>query len=165
MMQDPTNGSVDHSLAGKLLFWLLAATPKLLGFVAMAMAPVVAFVLGLQILPLDAKDPHRDAVRRIMGCVVSSLMLGLPALIYMDQHMAWVFDSANSLAVRADFPERLGSASVMWSVLLLGALPGWWLVGAVMRKLASWRDKDLGAIAEDVTSVVDVVRKRGGDAS
>ena len=157
-MMDQNSANIDGSLVGKFLAGALSAAPKMLGFLALAMAPVVAFFLGLQVLPLDPKDPHRDAVRRIMGCVVSSLIIGLPALIYLDQHMAWVFDAAGSLATRAAMPERMGGASVMWSVLLLAALPGWWLVGAVMRRFASWRDKDLEGIAKDVAEALNAAR-------
>lgn len=130
---------------------------KILAAVVAIASPLFAFFLGLQVIPLDKTDPHADTIRRLMGCATSSMVLGGPALIVLNRMAPWVFESAVSVGAMLHLPE-LGLLWLIAVVLLISALPGWWLVGAVMRRLATWRDKDLGQIISDAKTLADEVK-------
>lgn len=131
---------------------------KLIALLVALLAPVVAFVLGLQVLPLDPKDPHRDLVRRLMGCAVASLAFGLPMLAYLHHTWPWLWDEASAITVRMGL-DSIGGYAITWACLLVAALPGWWVVGAFMRKLASWKDKTLNEIVTDARETAAEVVK------
>jgi hypothetical protein len=134
-MSDPASGALGGAVTNKVLAWAF-------GLVLMLGAPVLGFVLGLQVIPLNKDDPHRDLVRRLLGCVVSSFLVGLPALIWIASSHPWVFDGARTLMHQVHLPEVVGPLMVLWAVLLVSALPGWWLVGALVKRVAS---QDWGA--------------------
>ncbi len=122
---------------------------KVGGVVVAFCMPMLAFVLGLQVIPLSKADPHRDVVRRLLGCAVSSLTLGAVVLVAIYKLAPWVFDACWDVAAMFG----AGPLGLIWLaaiVLLLSALPGWWLVGAVVRKVASWDGKTIGQIAQDI---------------
>lgn len=141
-----------ESIAG--LPWL----HKVIALLVALLAPVVAFILGLQVLPLDPLDPHRDLVRRLMGCAVASLVFGLPTLAYIHHGWPWLWDEASTVTVRLGL-DSVGGYAITWACLLVTALPGWWVVGAVMRKLASWKGKSINEIASDARATVAEVIK------
>ncbi len=118
--------------------------------------PILAFFLGLQVIPLSKADPHRDVVRRLLGCAVSSFTLGPAVLVALFKVAPWVFDAC--FDVFAKF--GAGPLGYLWLVavvLLLSALPGWWLVGALVREVAGWDGKSLAEIAKDVKGELDKV--------
>lgn len=130
MSADPASGALGGVVVNKVAAWAV-------GLVLMLGAPVLGFVLGLQVIPLNKDDPHRDLVRRLLGCVVSSFLVGLPALIWIASAHAWVFEGARLLMHQVRLPDVCGPLMVLWAVLLVSALPGWWLVGAVVKRVAS----------------------------
>lgn len=138
--------------------WVLLVLNKLAGAVLFVAVPVFAVVLGLQVIPLDPKDPHRDLVRRLLGCAVSSAVVGIPVLVMLHVSFPSLFAGAASLAGLLELPPKVGPWAVVWSVFLVCALPGWWLVGAVMRHLAKeLTTKELPEIVEDVAQAVKKV--------
>lgn len=130
---------------------------KIIAGIVAFLAPVFAFVLGLQVIPLDKKDPHADAIRRLMGCATSSMVVGGVSLVVLYRLAPWTFHSAAEIGGLLGEP-LIGVIWLFAVVLLLGALPGWWLVGAVMRRLATWRDKNLDQIIEDANAIKAKVR-------
>ena len=144
-MSDPASGALGGAVVNKVLGWSV-------GLVFMLGAPVLGFVLGLQVIPLRSEDPHRDLVRRLLGCVVSSFLVGLPVLIWVASVHAWVFEGARLLMTQVRLPEVVGPLMVMWAVLLVSALPGWWLVGALVKRAA----------AQDWDAALDMVKGRVG---
>lgn len=123
---------------------------KVIALVAFFVVTLVAFFLGLQVIPLDEKDPHKDVVRRLVGCAISSLVVGLPALAFMHNTMPWMYTSIAAVFNMMDIDPTYGPKLINWSILLVAGLPGWWLVGAVVRQVAGWRDKTIKQIKEEV---------------
>lgn len=130
---------------------------KVIAMVVAIGTPIFAFFLGIQVIPLDKDDPHTDMVRRLMGCATSSMVLGGPALVVLNRFAPWVFESAAGIGEFFHEP-LIGVIWLMAVVLLLAALPGWWLVGAVMKRLASWKDKNLDQIIDDAKAIKAEVR-------
>lgn len=122
---------------------------KLLAAIVTVLSPVVGFLLGLKVIPLSEKNPNSDLFHRLLGCVASSLVLGAFALVYLYHSQHWVFTSAWEIG---DYV-KAGEVGVIWligAVLLVCALPGWWLVGAVVRSMAGWEGKDVRGVLQDV---------------
>lgn len=129
---------------------------KLGGMAVAFAAPFLGFVLGLQVLPLSKADPHRDVVRRLLGCAVSSMTIGPCILVAIYKLAPWVFDAVWDVgAMFGGGP--LGLIWLAGIVLLLSALPGWWLVGALVREVASWDGKTIAEIAQDIRSDAEQV--------
>lgn len=120
--------------------------------------PILAFFLGLQVIPLSKTDPHRDVVRRILGCVVSSFTLGPVGLVAIYKLAPWVYDACFAVAEKMFDLGPLGYIWLTALVLLLSALPGWWLVGALVREVAGWDGKSLAEIAQDVSGDMEKVK-------
>lgn len=135
------------TLPGKLL----SVTIAIVGFTA---AFLLAFFLGLQLIPLDAKDPHKDLVRRLLGCAVSSLIVGLPVLIYLHYSFAWVFTSASAISELNGLGKDIGPQLVTWCVFLVAALPGWWFVGMLVRQAAGFEGKTLAQAKDDIKAML-----------
>lgn len=127
---------------------------KVLSAIVAFFSPVIAFFLMLSWLPLDKADPHRDVVRRLLGCGVSSMLVGGPALIYLHEQHAWVMNAAYEVGERFG-SGQLGLIWLMGSVLLSAGLPGWILVGAVMRSVAKLDGKDLPGVVRAAREMVD----------
>ena len=126
------------------------AASKVLSLMSFVAVSVIAFVLGVQVIPLDNTDPHRDMVRRLLGCAVSSLAIGLPALAFVQNPMPWMFSSIGEVFVMLDLPATFGQKLITWSILLVAAIPGWWLVGSYVRQAAGWQGKTMKEIKEEV---------------
>jgi hypothetical protein len=152
-MSEPLSDVSLLALLKALLFWVcgLKFWAWLGGVLVLLLAPVLGFVLGLQVMPLDPAEPHKDLVRRLLGCVVSSLLLGVPGLIWLHKNMVWVFESARGLVAMMGAPEVVGPFVVMWGVLLVAALPGWWLVGRLVKRVIS---QDWDKVLDNVKSEV-----------
>jgi hypothetical protein len=135
-MTEPNSTAI--GIFGKLsvLIWIL-------------MTPLVAFALGTKVVPLDKSDPHGDAVRRIMGCFISSFVFAFGGLLALYRYAEWVYPAAAKIALSLGIPEWTGGAALFWVLSIIGALPGWWIVGPFMRWFASRRDKTITEIAED----------------
>jgi len=113
----------------KLAWWLLS-------FLTMVGAPVLAFFLGLKFIPLDPKNPHDDVTRRLLGAAVSSFLVGGVSLVYLMQSMRWVFEAAADVMRLIHWMPEIGPLMIIFGVLLVSALPGWWFVGALVRRVA-----------------------------
>lgn len=117
-------------------------------------APLLAFALGTQVVPLDKDDPHRDAVRRIIGCFISSFLVAVVGMVLLHRFAPWALPAASEVAVAMGLPGLAGPLSIFWWFLILGALPGWWIVGPFMRWFATRRNKSFGEIVSDGRKVV-----------
>lgn len=135
-------------------------TGKAAAIILALAAPLLAFALGTQIVPLDKNDPHRDAVRRILGCFISSFIVTVAGLLVLHRYAGWVFPAAIDVAEALSLPGWAGAFSIFWAICIIGALPGWWIVGPFMRWFASRRDKSLTEIAQDARE--DVGKVMGG---
>lgn len=148
-MADPASSAAGIGIGGKI------------ASVVMTIAvPLMAFALGTKVVPLDKNDPHGDAVRRIIGCFISSFLVSVAGLLLLHQYAGWVFPAAADIASGMGFPGQLGALSIFWSLFTIGALPGWWIVGPFMRWFASRRDKSIAEIASDARA--DVSKVIGG---
>lgn len=113
-------------------------------------ASLLAFWLGMRIVPLRVGKESTDAVNRIMACVVSSFLVGMPVLAQTHEHMPGVFASAQTLAVLYGFPPFLGLAVLMGCTLLLCSLPGPWLLVALVMFFENRKHKDPVEIYKDL---------------
>lgn len=133
---------------------------KIAGIILALAAPLLAFALGTHVVPLDKDDPHRDAVRRILGCFISSFIVTVVGLLLLHRYAGWVFPSAIDVSEALGMPGWAGAFAIFWAICIIGALPGWWIVGPFMRWFASRRDKSFTEIAQDARE--DVGKVVGG---
>lgn len=123
---------------------------KAIALAAFFLVTLVAFFLGLQAIPLDKDEPHKDVVRRLIGCAVSSLVIGIPAMAFLHNTWPWMYTSTSAVFAMMDMSPVYGPKVLNWSILLVAGLPGWWLVGAVVRQMATWRNKTIKEIKDEV---------------
>lgn len=138
-MSEPVSGTAGGIAGYKLV---LACLP-----VAVSL---IAFWLGLRFVPVRKGREREDIIDRVMACVVSSFVVGIPALVLLMQHWPGAFTAGEQLALRATLQPVTGFFAVTGCVLLLSSIPGPWLVAAVFLWLERRKDKDIGQIIGDV---------------
>lgn len=145
-MSDPTAG------AGALAGYKIAL------FSLPIVASLIAFWLGLRFVPLRTDDPRADLINRVMACLVSSFVLGIPALVLLMQHTPGAFDAGTALALLAGLPPVAGFFAITLCITVLCSIPGPWLMAAVFLWLQRRKGKDIAELVQearqDVASIV-----------
>lgn len=131
----------------------LAFGHKVVAAVAMLMTPLAVFALGIKAAPLDERDPHGDLVRRIVGCMLTGAVIAFTAMVIMVQLTPWVFPGAAQVLMMFGMPGALGPFIVFWVFLVLGSIPGWFLLGPVFQWFADRRNSKLDQIARDMDAL------------
>ena len=91
-------------------------------------ASLLAFWLGLRFVPLRATDPRGDLLNRVLACLVSGFVLGVPALVMLMQHWPGIFDAGARLAILAALPAIAGFFVITGCVFVVCSIPGPWVV-------------------------------------
>lgn len=107
---------------------------------------IIAFWLGILAVPLSKGREVRDLVYRVMSCVVSSFLVGIPALISLKKFMPEVFTLMDELSVHAQIDPFAGFLVLAACVMLLSSLPGPWIVGSVFMFLEKQKDKPIDEV-------------------
>jgi len=108
---------------------------------------VLAVCLGFSVVPLKAGDEHRDAVRRLAGGLLCSFMLGFPLAFKAIDQFPWLMSPwQRMLPDSHPLMVYLAAASPF---LAITAVPGFWIVAAVMRWFTNRADKDAGELLAD----------------
>ena len=128
---------------------------KLALFTLPVLASLLAFWLGLRFVPLRRSDPRGDLINRVLACLVSSFVLGVPALVMLIQHWPGVFDAGVQLALLAEVPSIAGFFVITGCVLVVCSIPGPWIVAGVFL----WLKRSEG---QTITEMADQLR---GDIS
>lgn len=128
---------------------------KLALFTLPVLASLLAFWLGLRFVPLRSTDPRGDLINRVLACLVSSFVLGVPALVMLIQHWPGVFDAGVQLALLAEVPSIAGFFVITGCVLVVCSIPGPWIVAGVFL----WLKRSEG---QTITEMADQLR---GDIS
>lgn len=150
-MSDPTAG------AGTFAGYKLAL------FSLPIVASLIAFWLGLRFVPLRTEDPRADLINRVMACLVSAFLLGIPALVALMQHMPGAFNAGTALAVVASLPPIAGFFAITLCVFVVCSIPGPWLMAAVFLWLQRRKGKDIAELVHDVREEVGhIVGGAGG---
>lgn len=123
---------------------------KLALFSLPVIASLIAFWLGLRFVPLRTNDPRGDLINRVMACVVSSFVIGVPALVLLIQHWPGAFEAGMRLAELAALPTIAGFFAVTGCVLIICSIPGPWIVAAVFLWLQRSEGKDIAEMADQV---------------
>lgn len=123
---------------------------KLALFSLPVIASLIAFWLGLRFVPLRTNDPRGDLINRVMACVVSSFVIGVPALVLLIQHWPGAFEAGMRLAELAALPTIAGFFAVTGCVLIVCSIPGPWIVAAVFLWLQRSEGKDIAEMADQV---------------
>jgi hypothetical protein len=110
---------------------------------------ILAFALGMRIVPLRKGREMRDMMDRLLACGVSTFVVGLPVLVAILNHFPWMFSGATELASRAGTEPVVGFFAIVGCVMLVCSLPGPWLLVAYLRWFERRRGKDLGELAGD----------------
>lgn len=127
----------------------LAIGHKITAVIIMLFTPVAIFALGIRSAPLDVRDPHGDLVRRLVGCMMTGAVIAFAAMVIIMQLAPWVFQAAAQVMVVMGFPGALGALVVFWVFLVLGSIPGWFLLGPVFQWFADRRNAKLEEILQD----------------
>lgn len=124
---------------------------KLALFSLPVLASLLAFWLGLRFVPLRGTDPRGDLINRVLACLVSSFVLGVPALVLLIQHWPSVFDAGVQLALLAEVPSIAGFFVITGCVLVVCSIPGPWIVAGVFL----WLKRSEG---QTITEMADQLR-------
>ena len=110
---------------------------------------IVAFWLGMLAIPLRAGREIRDLLYRVMSCVASSFMIGVPALIALRKYLPFVFEEAEALATMARLDPFAGFLILISCVMLVCSIPGPWVVGSVFLFLEKQKDRPIDDVIGD----------------
>ena len=124
---------------------------KLVLFSLPVIASLIAFWLGLRFVPLRGADPRSDLINRVFACLVSSFLLGVPALVLLMQHWPGVFEAGMQLALLATLPSIAGFFVITACVLVVCSIPGPWIVAGVFL----WLKRSEG---QTITEMADQLR-------
>lgn len=124
---------------------------KLALFTLPVLASLLALWLGLRFVPLRSTDPRGDLINRVLACLVSSFVLGVPALVMLIQHWPGVFDAGVQLALLAEVPSIAGFFVITGCVLVVCSIPGPWIVAGVFL----WLKRSEG---QTITEMADQLR-------
>lgn len=126
-------------------------------------ASLLAFWLGLRFVPLRATDPRGDLLNRVLACLVSGFVLGVPALVMLMQHWPGIFDAGVRLALLAAMPAIAGFFVITGCVFVVCSIPGPWVVAGVFLWLKRSEGKTITEIGQDIRR--DLGEARRGDAA
>lgn len=133
-----------HTMSEPVLPTIAGAKVWLLGLPVVVSA--LAFWLGLLAIPLRKGREVRDLLYRILSCIVSSFVCGIPALIALKQYVPFAFEEAQTLAVMAGTDPMAGFLTFCGCVMLVCSLPGPWVVSSFFLLVDKHRDKPLDEI-------------------
>lgn len=140
---------------------------KLALFSLPVLASLLAFWLGLRFVPLRATDPRGDLLNRVLACLVSSFLLGVPALVMLMQHWPGVFDAGMRLAMLAALPSISGFFVITACVLVVCSIPGPWVVAGVFLWLKRSEGQTITEMADqlrsDITGNTNQSKQRKAD--
>lgn len=122
-------------------------------------ASLIAFWLGLRFVPLRDDDPRSDLLGRVLACLVSGFVLGIPALVLLMQHWPGIFDAGVRLATFAQLPDIAGFFVITGCVFVVSSIPGPWIMAAVFLWLKRSEGKTITEFAQEVRNDI-----RGGNA-
>lgn len=121
---------------------------------------LLAFWLGLRFVPLRSDDPRSDLLGRVLACLVSGFVLGIPALVGLMQHWPSIFDAGIRLAELAQLPAIAGFFVITGCVFVVSSIPGPWIMAAVFLWLKRSEGKTITEVAQDVRNDISAMRRR-----
>jgi len=141
---------------------------KLALFSLPVIASLIAFWLGIRYVPLRDTDPRGDLINRVLACLVSGFVIGVPALVMLMQHMPGIFMAGMELARLAALPSISGFFVITGSVLVVCSIPGPWIVAGVFLWLKRSEGQTItemaGQLREDIAGHVHVSgNSKGGE--
>ncbi|MDR3005723.1 MAG: hypothetical protein LBV14_15995 [Acidovorax sp.] len=122
-------------------------------------ASLIAFWLGLRFVPLRTADPRGDLLNRVLACLVSGFVLGIPTLVMLMLHWPGVFEAGVRLAMVAGMPGIAGFFVITGCVMVVCSIPGPWIVAAVFLWLKRSEGKTITEIAQDLRDDVGALRR------
>lgn len=124
-------------------------------------ASLLAFWLGLRFVPLRTTDPRGDLLNRVLACLVSGFVLGVPALVMLMQHWPGIFDAGVRLAALAALPAIAGFFVITGCVFVVCSIPGPWVVAAVFLWLKRSEGQTITEMAQDARRDLSAARRNG----
>lgn len=116
-------------------------------------AAIVGFWLGLRFVPLRKGFELEDVTNRMTACAVSSFVLGIPALVVLQQHAPGSVLAMQQLAAMVGLDVGMGILILAGCVFLVCSVPGPWLIAAVFLYLERRKGKDIKELVNEVRGV------------
>lgn len=113
-------------------------------------AAIVGFWLGLRFVPLRQGCELADVTNRMTACAVSSFVLGIPALVLLQQHAPGSVVAMQQLATMVGLQEGMGVLILAGCVFLASSVPGPWLIAAVFLYMERRKGKDIKELVNEV---------------
>ncbi|MEG0413472.1 MAG: hypothetical protein RR584_11500 [Comamonas sp.] len=113
-------------------------------------AAIAGFWLGLRFVPLRKGYELDDVTNRMTACAVSSFVLGIPALILLQQHAPGSVVAMQQLAHMVGLQEGMGVLILAGCMFLVCSVPGPWLIAAVFLYMERRKGKDIKELVNEV---------------
>jgi hypothetical protein len=124
-------------------------------FGAPAVAAAVASALGFAFMWPHTK---KEAFWRFFVTLLSSFFLGPLLVIGARAFIPSLFDAAKAIAIDYGTDPSFGIVFISAPLLVMSALPSWWILGALVRWLDKRKAQDLGEIVHDAAEMVREAR-------
>lgn len=124
----------------------------ILAAVFMMFVAVISVIVGLTIVPPTPGKEHQDIARRLSAGLLCSFTIGpFVAFKFIDWQPGFL-----QFWIRIVGPENSLHAYLLTAApfLAITALPGFWVVAAVMRWFQRREDKDIGELVRDAKDEV-----------
>jgi len=134
-MPEPTTGAA-------------AAGGALLKYFGLQVAAAGAVAAALGFLVLWPKS-RREGFARLVVTIMCSMVVGPVLVTALHAKMPDLFASAKTVAEMSGLDPAMGLMFVTSPLLVAAGLPGWWVVGGIVRWFEKRRDKDAGEMMQD----------------
>jgi hypothetical protein len=102
----------------------------------------------------------KEAGARSACTVLASVIMGPALVVVLRWWWPALFGAARDIALLYGTEPALGFLFIAAPLMVVAALPAWWVIGACVRWLEQRKGKDVGVLVRDAADLVRAARRR-----